>query len=335
MLHREQDTLLSSSELFNRFCIPMWISDPKGHVIFYNQQWIHVFGTRELSTLPLEHLRHVRYLSVSMEDLRQALNSGHSMRIGYYTKKVNSVLNTEYQEEVILPYKENSMLRGFIGFCFDSPSTHGEGAREIESCMQKLIETNESLTHEVHHRVRNNLQVILSLINLYKRFNGEECFTLMNSIEHHIRVIGIIHHLVQERYSSHEIPLRQFVYDAFQGFQSLMPAMRCEVAPIGDEKSVYVTSRIAQGCATILAVQLINAPLLQPLTDIPITCSIVHVDDQTWNLNLKSSLNRELFALDPIGHRLCKAHALSNKLKVNLEHNREFCLGVEFSALKA
>jgi PAS domain S-box-containing protein len=56
---------------------------------------------------------------------------------------------------------QNGKFAGYIGICIDLTER-----KDLEDRLRKTVKEKESLLREVHHRVKNNLQVISSLLNL-------------------------------------------------------------------------------------------------------------------------------------------------------------------------
>lgn len=82
--------------------------------------------------------------------------------------------------------------------------------------------TKEVLLSEIHHRVKNNLQIISSLINLKSRHSGEETKEILSQLSGRIFSMGLLH---EKLYKSEDIQfvrldlylgeLVQYLYDSF------------------------------------------------------------------------------------------------------------------------
>ncbi len=78
---------------------------------------------------------------------------------------------------------------GFRGICRDVSRS-----RRAEDRMQTSIGEKEVLSREVHHRVKNNLQVIQSLLNLEtRRIKDPQALEVFNKIREHIRSMSLVH----------------------------------------------------------------------------------------------------------------------------------------------
>ncbi len=82
-----------------------------------------------------------------------------------------------------------------LGFVQDNTEIINKES-ELEKLTQELIIKNcekELLLKEVHHRVRNNLQLILSFINLERRFHEDDLELIINTMRLRIKTMSIIH----------------------------------------------------------------------------------------------------------------------------------------------
>jgi two-component sensor histidine kinase len=79
-----------------------------------------------------------------------------------------------------------------------------------EKKLSEAIEEREMLLREVHHRVKNNLQLILSIIHLEKE-NSRDIETFSRQIEHRIRAMSSIHEMMYQSHSLKAIDMRSFL----------------------------------------------------------------------------------------------------------------------------
>jgi two-component sensor histidine kinase len=74
-----------------------------------------------------------------------------------------------------------------------------QGAAQIEQVSRELTETRigaeekEMMIKEIHHRVKNNLQVVKSLIRLQKEGANEDSFQLLTEFENRVSSIALVH----------------------------------------------------------------------------------------------------------------------------------------------
>lgn len=70
---------------------------------------------------------------------------------------------------------------------------------------------NEILLKEVHHRVKNNLQIILSLLSLDKRFNKKNPDVIIEDTENRIHSMALIHEKVYQSDSLANINIKDYI----------------------------------------------------------------------------------------------------------------------------
>ncbi|MDI9614947.1 histidine kinase dimerization/phosphoacceptor domain -containing protein [Methanothermobacter sp.] len=80
---------------------------------------------------------------------------------------------------------------GFLGIFEDLTDI-----KRSEETARRSLETNRTLLSELHHRVKNNLQIISSLINLQARGMEHDSCELMRALQLRIRAMALVHELL-------------------------------------------------------------------------------------------------------------------------------------------
>lgn len=83
--------------------------------------------------------------------------------------------------------------------------------REQRNELQKQNEEKEVLLKEIHHRVRNNLQVIISLINLQmSKFEGDEAQEALSEVQNRVRSMALVHQRMYQTSNFKEVQLKEY-----------------------------------------------------------------------------------------------------------------------------
>lgn len=85
---------------------------------------------------------------------------------------------------------------------------------EADTALRKSLEEKDSLLREVHHRVKNNLQVINSLLNLESRKLGSsEAKEVILEIQNRVRAMALLHESVYKANQFTRIDMRHYLRD--------------------------------------------------------------------------------------------------------------------------
>ncbi len=69
-----------------------------------------------------------------------------------------------------------------------------EGRKQVEEQIRNSLKEKDVLLREIHHRIKNNMQIIISLIRLVSRdVHDEECAAIFRDCENRIKSMAIIH----------------------------------------------------------------------------------------------------------------------------------------------
>ncbi len=84
--------------------------------------------------------------------------------------------------------------------------------KEIEELKQKNVEQKEIMLREIHHRVKNNLAIVVSLLDLQLRNNADpELHRIIRDIEMRIRSMALIHEHLYRSENIDKIPLAAYL----------------------------------------------------------------------------------------------------------------------------
>ena len=73
------------------------------------------------------------------------------------------------------------------------------------------LNEKERLLQEVHHRVKNNLQLILSLVDLDSRYHKDNPSAVLQSTQERIYSMALVHELIQNSEDLSHINLKTFI----------------------------------------------------------------------------------------------------------------------------
>ncbi len=90
-------------------------------------------------------------------------------------------------------YDSSGDLQAIEGFIADI--TH---QKEIETKLNKSLQEKETLLHEIHHRVKNNLFTIISYLSLQKNQYGEEMADCLQDAINRVQTMALIHKQIYE-----------------------------------------------------------------------------------------------------------------------------------------
>ncbi len=102
--------------------------------------------------------------------------------------------------------------------------------KKSEEQIKKSLEEKTILLQEIHHRVKNNMQVIISLINLQAAtIKEEELKEHFRETRNRINAMALIHHILYDFHSISEIILKDFIKRLVDSLVEIYNASRVKI----------------------------------------------------------------------------------------------------------
>jgi PAS domain S-box-containing protein len=168
----------------------IWVSNTEGLCNFLNQGWLNFTGrtlAEEIDNGWLEDL-HPEDLDCFSNIYLSHFNARKNFQIEYRLRRADGeyrwIFNTGTPR-----FAPDGQFAGYIGSCIDISDR-----KQIEEKIQLSLAEKELLLKEVHHRVKNNLQVISSIFALQSQYIKEpSILAILTDSQSRIRSMALIH----------------------------------------------------------------------------------------------------------------------------------------------
>jgi len=140
---------------------------------------------------------------------------------------------------------------GELGLAFDNV-TRTVARHEAE--LEAAVERQTKLVREVHHRVKNNLQVVASLLNLHSRGSrSEDAAAAYASIQRRVDALAVVHrNHYAELEENRGVALRPLVSELAANLRATAPAAAASMQMRLDVEPVHVTQDVAVSVAFLV-----------------------------------------------------------------------------------
>ena len=238
-------------DAFRRFAdfvpLMMWRSDTEGRAVHHNECWLDFTGRSAEEEIgegwrrglhPDDFARHAEIVGA-------AFTARAPFVVEFRLRRHDGAYR--WLMETGRPVAEGGEFHGYLGTCFDITDR-----KHAEEHIEQALAEKEALLAEVYHRVRNNLQVMVSLIGLYGRAAPEPCRGSFEALGQRVRAIALVQHHLHEAPHIASIDLRDYLHRLASGLGQLRRAGRIGVTVDGVGTSL-VEPRTANALGMIVA----------------------------------------------------------------------------------
>ena len=180
------------------------VTDKEDNIIYSNEYFNkYMYNYESL----IKH--NLKQLEPYYEQVEEQFNQMKKERQSIF---LNSIKVKQKNKDVYLsgwctPRYENGEYNGAIIALVDMTSE-----KEKESSLKRAIDEKNIMLAEVHHRVKNNLQIINSLISLKSRkINDSYTNEIINEIQNRIKSMGLIHEQLYQQSDFSAIDIHTYI----------------------------------------------------------------------------------------------------------------------------
>ncbi len=210
-------------------------------------------------------------------------------------------LFSESDIEKLLPFAHAASVALQSSLLFDKTKEEMKKHERIENSLEKSLREKEILLREIHHRVKNNLGLIMSLINLQGSMlkNNINPF-IFEDLKQRVYTISLVHERLYSGRNLSSIDLRSYLLDLTASIQSSAIFMNGIVFELNIEEDIEIKPDTLVPLALLLNELIINS-VKYAFTDTPGIISIT--------LNKTGKNNQIIFRDNGIGFPETRVHS--------------------------
>jgi PAS domain S-box-containing protein len=250
------DDLIAQSLLLEQMSHVVFTVDLDGRIAFWNKAAEKLLGYSRKEALgqrPLELLV-VGDTAAIMESILSQVRKGNSWSDEVLTQRKDG---TRFYSEVTMDPILDQAGRVLGIVCVGSDVTK---RREAESLLRHALGEKELLLKEAYHRIKNNLQVVSSLLGLQsKSLTDPKMVELLRESQNRIKSVALVHEKLYQSQELAKIKLSEYVKSLAIYLLDAYGASKRVKLRVNVEKTIQMDSEEAMVCGLIISELVSNA----------------------------------------------------------------------------
>ncbi|MEO5361528.1 MAG: PAS domain S-box protein [Nitrospirota bacterium] len=155
---------------------------------------------------------------------------------------------TYFSSNMYPVFDENNKVSGVAVYAIDI-----SGIKKYENYLLNSIKEKDMLTREVHHRVKNNLQIVAGLIGLQLNYVTDETYkSMFTETMNRIKSISLVHDKLYRSKGLSEVDLKDYIVNLSKELLNSFCVDRSSVEMTLDVENVVIGVDIAVPCGLII-----------------------------------------------------------------------------------
>jgi len=140
-------------------------------------------------------------------------------------------------------FDENNIVNGISIFSKDISNRV-----KSEQALKKAYDEKEILLAEIHHRIKNNLAIISSVLQLQEiNINNEEAIKCLRESRMRIKSAALLHEMLYQKNSLDKLYVKQYLYKMFEDINNSIGSKNHKLNIQGDDVSLFMHNAIPVG----------------------------------------------------------------------------------------
>ena len=188
----------------------IWMAGSVGEFIYFNQPWLDYTGKTLESQLGDGWLSciHPDEAQASMKQYLEAFHAQKPFDLEYRLRRKDGVYRWFLNRGQPRVVGDNKLV-GYIGSCIDITER-----KEAEQRLSDSLSEKEVLLQEVHHRVKNNMQVISSLFNLAaSQQTNPVLAAMLRENQNRVQSMALVHEKFYRKANLARVDFQDYLHD--------------------------------------------------------------------------------------------------------------------------
>jgi PAS domain S-box-containing protein len=212
----------------------LWRSDEKGSFTYLNRAWLEFRGRTLEEEIELGWLE-----GVHPDDLKNALNVqaqafNNKKPFVRHFRLLASDKQYHWIKDCGSPiFEQNGEVEGFAGSALDFTEVYQD------------IEKQQTLLRETHHRVKNNLQILSSLLSLQsQQISGDTARATLQDCQNRVHVIVLLHEKLFQNESTNRLNFSEYVSElteiVMSSYDRKLVGLKLEIEPVSIDQDKII-----------------------------------------------------------------------------------------------
>lgn len=221
----------------------VFITNTAQHIVFVNKAFCQIYGYKEDEVLG-RSIALLRAEVAPTGTVGEGESRGAAREI-YHRRKDGSIFPVSLTRSVI--HDDKGLNMAIVGVARDISAW-----KEAEARLTNSLKEKEVLLKEIHHRVKNNLQVVSSLLNLQSGYlKDEQTIDALRDSQNRVKSMALIHERLYQSESLNKIDFGGYVQSLVNHVKSSFRGMG-EIDVDVDVSDMFVDVDVAIPCGLII-----------------------------------------------------------------------------------